>query len=243
MMKISKRQAACSLALFLVMASSACAGSFQVSPVRAILSSNKPVTALTVRNTGADPAVIQLEALSWAQNADKDVYAPAPDILATPPIFTIPAGGSQVIRIGSRAPAPAGIERSYRLFLREVPPPAEPGFRGLRMALQISIPVFVLPASMIAPDLHWRAATDAQGMIHISVTNGSTAHLRLRNLALTRAGDPRQLLSRQLTYVLAGATRDWLIKRDTATPIGSTLHITAQTDDGPLQADLVVSNQ
>lgn len=244
-MRIIFRQTACSLALVLLIAGSAArATSFQVNPIRAILSSSRPVSALTVRNTGADPAVIQLEAVSWTQKASKDVYAPAPDILATPPIFTIPAGGSQVIRVGSRKPADASIERSYRLFLREVPPPPKPGFQGLRMALQISIPVFVVPATATAPDLQWRAVVAPAGRVRINLTNRGTAHVRLADLTLTRAGDSRPLpMADQLVYVLAGSTRDWLVKGTTPIPIGSTLHLTAQTDDGPLQADLVVSDR
>src|SRR3546814_9833017 len=68
--------------------------------------------------------------MAWSQSGGKDVFAAVDDILATPPIFTIPAGGSQVIRVGSRRAPDPQHERAYRLFLREVPPAPQPGFQG-----------------------------------------------------------------------------------------------------------------
>lgn len=245
MMKFSLYQAACGLALCLSMAGTTRAGSFQVSPLRATLSGSQPVSALTVRNAGTQPAVIQLEAMAWSQPAGEDKYVPAPDILATPPIFTVPAGGSQVIRVGSRRPADASSERAYRLFLREVPPPPKPGFKGLQMALQISLPVFVLPATKAAPELHWQAASATNGQLRIGVTNRGTAHVRLTDFKLSPAGSPRHLpMSAQPVYVLPGATHDWLVDARGVVAAGSTLHVSAQadTDAGAVQADVVVSD-
>jgi fimbrial chaperone protein len=246
MMKFSLHQAACGLALSLTVAGTAWSGSFQVSPLRATLSGSQPVSALTVRNAGTQPAVIQLEAMAWSQPAGEDKYVPAPDILATPPIFTIPAGGSQVIRVGSRRPADASSERAYRLFLREVPPPPKPGFKGLQMALQISLPVFVVPATKIAPDLHWQAVSATNGQIRVGVTNRGTAHVRLAGFTLSPTGSLRKLpVSTQPVYVLPGATHDWLVDARGAVAAGSTLHVSAQadTDTGAVQADVLVSDR
>jgi P pilus assembly protein, chaperone PapD len=242
MMRAFFHQAACGL-VFLLVAATAWAGSFQVTPVQARLSASQPVVALTVRNTGANPAVIQLQAMAWSQQAGKDVYAPAPDMLATPPIFSLPVGATQVIRVGSRQPPDAGGERAYRLFLREVPPAPKPGFQGLRMALQIALPVFVVSATTIAPNLHWQAAPATAGRLRISVVNRGSAHARLARFNLFHTGDARALpMPPQTVYVLAGATHEWLIEPGSAVATGTPLHLTAQTDTGTLQADLVVSD-
>jgi fimbrial chaperone protein len=244
MMKFPLYQAARGLALSLAIASTAWAGSFQVSPLRATLSGHQPVSALTVRNAGTEPAVIQLQAMAWSQPAGEDSYVSTPDILATPPIFTIPAGGSQVIRVGSRRPADASNERAYRLFLREVPPPPKPGFKGLQMALQISLPLFVVPTATIAPQLQWQAASAANGQIKISVANRGTAHVRLTQFTLAPAGSSQALpVPVHPVYVLAGATHDWLIATKAAVATGSTWHVTAQTDTGTVQADVLVSDR
>ena len=89
------RQAAFGLLLLFAGVSAASASSFQVNPVRAALSPVQPVVALTVRNIGTEPAVMQLEVMNWSQQEGQDVYAATKDILSTPPIFTVPGGGSK----------------------------------------------------------------------------------------------------------------------------------------------------
>lgn len=240
-MKTIFPQAACGLVLFIVAVSSAIAGSFQVSPVSATLTRDQPVSALTVRNTGAEAAVIQLEAMAWSQPNGKDQYVPAPDILATPPIFTIAPGGTQVIRVGSRQP-PGGTERAYRLFLREVPPPPKPGFSGLRMNLQISLPVFVHQDAASAPQLEWQAEQTAAGQTRIHVTNRGQTHARLSRFKLSaNSGDKPVPMEDHIVYVLPGATHDWLLN----TPIvpGTHLHLAAQSDGRSMQTDLVVAGR
>jgi fimbrial chaperone protein len=238
MMKVSFHQAACGLVLFAATASSALAGSFQVSPVSATLTGRQPVSALTVRNTGSVPAVIQLEAMAWSQPGGKDQYVPATDILATPPIFSIPAGGSQVIRVGSRQPPGSG-ERAYRLFLREVPPAPKPGFNGLQMTLQISLPLFIQPDAAMAPRLEWQATRMADGQVRIHVTNLGQVHARLSRIKLSAGPDANPLpISDKTIYVLSGTSHDWMVKAPIAA--GTRLHFIGEADGGPVQADLVV---
>ena len=241
-MKTIFYQAACGLVLFIVAVSSAIAGSFQVSPVSATLTRGQPVSALTVRNTGSDAAVIQLEAMAWSQPNGKDQYVPASDILATPPIFTIAPGGTQVIRVGSRRP-PDTLERAYRLFLREVPPPPKPGFSGLRMSLQISLPVFVQQDVASTPQLEWQAEQTTAGQTRIRVTNRGQTHARLNSFKLSAASGNKSLpMEDHIVYVLPGATHDWLLNA----PIvpGTHLHLAATQSNGrSMQADLVVAGR
>ncbi len=81
-------QAACGLFFLLAGAGVASAGSFTVSPVRATLSASQSVAALTVHNTGTEPAVLQLEVLSWAQQEGKDVYMSKIPRLSTGPLHS-----------------------------------------------------------------------------------------------------------------------------------------------------------
>lgn len=240
----STRQALCGLVFFLMAAAvtTASAGSFQVSPVNPTLSIRQPVSALTVRNTGADPTVIQLEAMVWSQPDGIDTYAPAPDILATPPIFTLPAGGTQVIRVGSRRAPDAHTERSYRLFLREIPPPPKPGFKGLRMALRISLPLFIQPSTSAAPQLEWQAVVSEKGRIRIRVTNRGLAHARLSAFKLSTETNTKPLhMSGATVYVLPGASHDWVV--DASVASGTNLRIDAEAETGAIQTDLVVAGR
>jgi fimbrial chaperone protein len=233
-------QAACGLMLFLCVACPAWAGTFQVNPVTVTLTRDKSVAALTIRNVGADPTVIQLQLMSWSQADGSDKYAPSRDILATPPIFTLPPNGSQIIRVGFRHPPSVQGERAYRLFLQEIPPPLKPGFKGLRMSLRITLPVFVQPAKAGAPHLQWQAMPAGDGRLKIRVSNDGTAHAKLSRFRLSTEGDPHALpISQKPVYILPGAAHEWVIKATNS--VGERLHLEAQRDSGdPVEANLVV---
>jgi len=90
--------------LMLLTAAVAKAGSFSVSPVRASLSAQERVVALRVSNSGTEPSSIQAELMAWRQQGGEEIHEPSRDVLVTPPIFTVPAGDTQVIRVGLRRP-------------------------------------------------------------------------------------------------------------------------------------------
>ncbi len=89
----------------------------------------------------------------------EDRYAPAKHLLATPLIFNLRLGQSQIVCVGMRRPLAGPIERSYRLFL------SEPTMQrwdsgevvGLHVALRISVPVFVAPTMPARMHVKWRA--------------------------------------------------------------------------------------
>ena len=95
-------QTACRLFFVLIGASVAYAGSFSVHPIRMTLSDSQKIGTITLRNKGTEPIILQMEILSWSQRESKDVFTATREILANPPILTIPVGGSQLIRIGLR---------------------------------------------------------------------------------------------------------------------------------------------
>jgi fimbrial chaperone protein len=230
-------QAACGLAFFCAAVFPAAAGSFSVTPVRTVLSAGQQVASLVVKNDGADPAVVQLELVSWSQQDGKDVYAATREILATPPIFTVPAGGSQVVRVGLRRAPDPRLELTYRVFMQEVPPPPKGDFKGLRVALRLGIPVFVTPSQAAAPVLRWRAARSPDGL-KLTLSNTGNAHVQVTDLRIAPAGGKDLYRQPQSVYVLPGRSRDWLLKA--SPPAGAPLRLYARTDSGDVQADVVV---
>lgn len=222
------------------MCASAQAGTVVVSPVRATLSTSQQVGALTVRNNGTEPTVVQLEVLSWSQQDAKDVYAPTREILATPPIFTVAPGGSQIVRVGLRRAPDAQRELSYRLYLQEVPPPPKPDFQGLQVALRIGVPVFVQPAAAARPVLRWQLSRTPQGPLKLALSNEGNAHIQVANFRLVPPGREPLPTVQVAAYLLPGQTRDWLVEAGPAPAPGSVLRLFAQTDAGDIQAELVV---
>lgn len=227
------------LALLAAVAGTSNAGSFQVNPVRATLSVSQKVSALTVRNTGSEAAVIQMEIAAWSQQNGEDIYLSTRDLLATPPIFTVPAGGSQIVRVGlRRAPDPAR-ELTYRLFLQEVPPPPKPGFQGLQVALRIGVPVFVVPAEEPRQDLVWNLHRTPEGKIEVSLANQGNVHIQVANFRLLGADGADLGTQHIASYVLPGQSRHWQAKNIPVPAAAARLHLFAQTDAGDMDAGLL----
>jgi fimbrial chaperone protein len=209
----------------------ALAGSFSVSPVRLALSAKQPVASVTVRNDGSEPSVVQLEVVGWTQSANADVYDATTELLATPPIFTIPPGGSRVVRIGLRRPPDPSHELTYRLFMQEIPPPLDADFRGMRMTLRIGVPVFVAASVKSKPELKWRTVAAADGKIKLSLANSGNEHVKIADVEVSaKDGTHSSGVQRVSTYVLPGQEREWLMQMDGPTATGAAIRIKAHTD-------------
>jgi fimbrial chaperone protein len=223
---------------FLFLATLAHAGSFSVNPVRVTLSAAQTVAAITVRNEGTETTVVQLETLSWAQHDGVDALAPSSDVLATPPILTIPPGGARIVRVGLRRAPDSQREVTYRLFLREVPPPQELA-QALRVSLLISIPIFIQPANATAPRVEWHAARTHDGQIRIQARNAGNAHVQLGQLDVALASNGEKVATRNMSeYVLPDNQRAWTVSTKSPLPAGTMLRISSQADTGTVQSDV-----
>ena len=220
-------------ALALVLAASgARAQAFMVEPVSIRMAPGQMAATLTVTNQGDANSAFQLRGFAWSQQGDEDKLDPTDELLVSPPIGTIAAGASQVVRVVLRHP-PQDREATYRILFDQIPPPAAPG--TVRIALRLSIPIFALPATRAAPHLQWRIARDKDALYLVGLNDGN-AHERVRNIALAPAnGAAIKADPNQLPYILAGATRRWRLLTDGALPeAGASLHLTAEGDTGAI---------
>jgi fimbrial chaperone protein len=242
MLARSISQAVAGLA-FLLLPPAADAGVFAVSPVRVALSAATPVASMTVRNDGAEATVVQLEPVAWSQKDGKDQFAQTREVLATPPIFTLNPGGSQIIRVGLRRAPDPHRELTYRLFLQEVPAPPRAGFQGLQVALRLSVPVFVRPGVPAAPMLQWQASRSGDGSVKVGATNVGTAHAQISRLNVSTSGGAAMGQLHVSTYVLPGERQEWIVKAPRTPSSGDSLRLSAQTDAGEMKADVVVGTR
>ena len=244
MLKREIIQAAYGLFLLVAGVSVVSAASIGVSPVRATLSADQKVEAITVRNTGTEPMSVQLEVMNWSQQEGKDVFTATREVLANPPIFTVPPGGSQLIRAGLRRAPDARRELTYRIFLQELPPPPSPDFNGAKMLMRVSLPVFVLPEVAAQPALRWQAARTSDGALKISLTNIGNAHVQIANFSLSLPGSAQPWITQQSsTYVLHGQSRDWILPANAENPPlppDTILQIFAKTDAGDKEAKVLI---
>ena len=218
----------------------ALAGSFSVSPVRLTLTAAEPIAALTVRNSGGEPAVIQLEVASWIQEEGSDRYQPSRDLIASPPIFTVPPGGSQIVRLALRRAPEARQELTYRVYLAEVPSAPSPGFTGTRVALELGVPVFVSPIAGGVPSLHWQLARRPDGKVSILARNSGALSARITSISLSSAAGANTSRQTIATDVHAGQQREWPLNDKQLSAAGTSLRLNARTERGDVEADVVM---
>jgi len=188
------------------------AGSFQVNPIRVDMAKGATTAAITVRNDGDEPIVVQSSVVGWAQENGQEVYAPTTEALVTPPLMTVPPGGEQIVRVGLRRAVDPQRELTYRLYLQEVPPPPKPGFTGLQVALRVGLPVFVAPVAPGIRRLEWSAEIRPDGTIVLAAQNTGNAHVQVTDFQLGLPGSAEPVAHESsLAYVLAGQRRQWTL--------------------------------
>ena len=245
MMKRILKQATCGLFILLTGVSAVSAGAFGISPVIVTLSANKQVSEITLKNPSNDPMSVQLEMMAWSHQEGKDVFTPTREVLVNPPIFTVPANGSQLIRLGIRRAPDAQRELSYRLFLQELPSPISSDFQGTLMLMRVSLPVFILPQVEAKQLLRWQVARTPQGTLKVSLTNDGSAHIKIKNLKLLTPNNVQSWVNQgSFAYVLPGQSHDWIMSTNSdyrPSPLGTVLKLIAQTNTGEIEADVMIA--
>jgi fimbrial chaperone protein len=212
--------------------------SFSVMPVRVELSPGKLNSVLRVNNTSDESLTMQASVLSWTTDGDKDVYTPVDDILLNPPIFSVPAHATQVLRLGLRKSNGLPDEQAYRLIVAEVPKPLPPGFYGLRTIVRVSIPIFIKTPAATA-QLTWEAKRDAEGALTVTAVNHGHAHIQIRSMDVV-CGPSAEPHSKALNdYLLPGQKHEWMFDEPELRGCLQ-IDVTAKTDAEDLHAQLAV---
>jgi fimbrial chaperone protein len=164
--------------------SPAYAGSFKTVPVKLFMDAQSKTTVLTIVNQGDDKVTVQLDAKTWRQDSTgKDIYDETQDIIFFPKIATIEKGEEQIIRIGFQS-AEEKHEKTYRLFIQELPI-SKPGEMALKLALTMSIPVFIKPAKEEPADWAAEAAGLSEETLKVKVKNSGNKHIMVSKIRAT----------------------------------------------------------
>jgi len=216
------------------------AGSYMVKPVRIELSARQLRSTMQIQNLGEEPITIQAHIAAWNAKGVEEILSDNDDILLNPPIFTVPVGHTQYLRLGLRHPPRGTTEATYRLILEQVPGPPKPDFMGINTLLKISVPIFVKPR-IPAPQLAWMLERVSDQEMRLAVENRGNAHVQIRKFAVTVSGsDAASFVQDTATYVLPNARKEWLIHNEMLAAAGKLL-LLGQTDNGDLREDLVPS--
>lgn len=218
--------------------------SLEISPIRIILTENAPVATVHIRNRSERDAVVQLQWMSWAQEDNDDVFGEATELLTCPPLFELRPDEEQIIRIGFTGDFNPdwSTESSYRLIIREVPPPPTDNDGTVQMTVQVSIPIFLQPNSPQKPDLEWLLQNKGTDGLWATVKNNGNQHVLVGGIVL-KTGDTIGYRTNTHQYILPGATMSWRIDAQVALsgPLPESVTLLASTDQGAYEETLSIT--
>jgi fimbrial chaperone protein len=188
----------------------AMAGEIGVAPLRIELGPQTKSAVVTVSGKTGPGQFLQLSAMRWTQDAQgNDRYEETGDLVYLPKTIDLAKTGKQVVRVGVEKPV-TEVEKSYRLFIRETPPPANAkGQKGAQIAVVVDfgLPVFVMPAKA-APKVEVQDAKVEKGVLTVKLANTGNVRVQLQSMGAGKAG----FQDFKPWYLLAGASRSYTAK-------------------------------
>ncbi len=162
------------------------AANIGVSPVVVRIDEANDKATLSVVNSGSDPVVMQVEAVSWRRDASGDDQDfSTSDLVINPLVFTLQAGQTQVVRVAMRRAAAPPSGTAYRVVMREVPstvPGGDPLMSGqVRILMAVRVPVYVSPAKVVR-QAQLQAVQQADGQVVARIRNEGNVHMRIGRL-------------------------------------------------------------
>jgi fimbrial chaperone protein len=231
------------LILGAAMAAPASASTFNISPIRAVLTNSHRTEALTIANAEDSPVVVQVRVLSWSQKAGAEQLEDTRELLVTPPVLQIAANSEQIVRVALRREPDPAQELTYRVIFEEVPQAAPGNFTGLRVALRLSIPVFVAPAHGSAgAQVAWASRWLPNGQLELAATNSGSGHLQITDFEALFPGSLMPLRGATSKYVLPGSRVSWILTPPSDATRQGTIPIRGHSDQGDFSADAAPSD-
>lgn len=187
------------------------AGEWQVIPIRLEFDQTSRSGVLTVTNAGETPLTVNVDAYQWLQDGEgKDLYEKSSELVFFPRSLTIAPGKERVIRTGIKVPS-VSAEKTYRLFIEEVPDTRQPDGTGVALAIRFGVPVFSRP---VKPEVAGELGPleISSGVLRIPLRNTGNVHFRISSIQLTgRDAAGAVQLEQELTgwYLLHGAARSY----------------------------------
>lgn len=229
-------QAAVLLAAAAACALPAGAAQFTITPVRIFMSPRDRAVAVTVTNDSDEEVVMQADLYTWRQKADgSDDLVLTEDLVLTPPILKLAPRARQVVRLARLAPAPTGVQQTYRLVMREVPEARAGNQLQLQVALAFSLPVFISPNG-VKRDLQCGLERVAADTVRAVCTNSGNAYAQIRAFELIDGRGVKVAARETGGYLLPSIRRSFELKAAEGRIAPGNVKLQVALDDGTLQA-------
>lgn len=241
---LSRLLSATTILVLCLLPASSFAGEWQVIPIRLDFDKEIKSGVLTVKNRGDETLNIQIKAFAWSQdNEGKDQYIESADLIYLPKIATVDKESEQVIRTGLKFPA-TSREKSYRLFVEEIPKPRKAESSTIAIAIRFGVPIFVKPIKEESAG-EVTALTLSKGRLDARITNSGNVHFNIASLTVSlRDAKGGEIYSTDVKgwYLLSGASRLYSVPIPSeACAAAQRADLTVKTDKVTLQRTLEVT--
>lgn len=213
--------------------------SISVLPVVVRLKASETAASLTIINESDNDADVRFRAMLWTQSDTGDELIPTEQVAISPPQATIAPRAAQIVRLVMKN-MPTSHEGSYRILIDQIPGPAAPG--TVRIALRLSVPVFVAPKVRPAQEVNFQIERRGEQAWLVGHNNGAH-HQEIREIALTETdGRSLRIAPGISPYILSGATHRWTILPQGPLPVGgSQLRLNAVAQSGAISQPVLVT--
>jgi fimbrial chaperone protein len=187
------------------------AADFTVNPIQIFLAGQTRSAILTVQNTSGEPLRFQLNAFTWAQDpAGQIQLTPTSEIIFFPRLLTLAPGEQRIVRVGTSVAA-GPVERTYRIFVEELPPSAQQAAPAgqVRVLARMGIPIFV-EAKAGRAELRLSPPALQPGRLVFELRNAGTKHAIPQVIRVRGQGAGGETLwegEQEGWYILAGERR------------------------------------
>jgi fimbrial chaperone protein len=183
-----------------------------VNPIQIFLSGQSQSAILTVHNTSGEPLRFQLNAFAWAQDSSGQMLlTPTGEIIFFPRLLTLAPGEQRIVRVGTSAPPAGPVERTYRIFVEELPPQAQSAAMAgqVRVLARMGIPIFV-EARAGRAELRLSPPAQQPGRLVFELRNTGSKHAIPQSIRVRGQGPAGESLwegEQPSWYILAGDQR------------------------------------
>jgi len=207
----------------------------------------------SVINNGNEKIDFQVSAKEWKQDEKgKDIYEDTEDIIFFPKVMSVEPNSQRAIRVGLKTP-PSAREKTYRLFVQEIPTPKkkvdlEVGEKkniqaGLTIAFRFAMPIFLEPLKP-QESYAFDGIEMSKRMLKVSIKNTGNVHIKTRDVQFSgKDADGKEIFSKEVAgwYILSGVTSSY----ETEVPkevCGKLvrIEISAQTENSSINGNLNV---
>jgi fimbrial chaperone protein len=208
-----------------------------VAPVSLEVLAPGAATTITLRNEGASALNAQIRVFRWTQTNGEEKLEPTDDVVASPPITSLPPKTDYTVRLVRVTKRPISVGESYRLIVDELPEPRARQNRTVNLVMRYSIPVFFYSRDIANAKLVW-SVEQRGGRVYVSATNVGDRYARIAALTLRVGKRTTASFGNGLTgYVLGRSTMRWAAPASVhRLNAGSSVVISAQSDSGPINA-------